>query len=143
MEFDLELLVEQRAAAADLTDAEKGLEAVMEYARELGVVFADSKIESGFQDHIDDGYRLSMEADMVQHVDRSRIEKWMAEKEDRPNHSTDCDDWDSRTVELYDSISVVAEGKEKARIEKWRKLCEENKVKIPSELAREDLEDDQ
>lgn len=110
-EFDLMLLKEQRGVAGDLRVAERELEEVMEYARGVGVVFRDVDQESGFEDRADDGYRLSLERDMVQHVDRSRIEKWMAEKEDRPNHSADCDDWDSRTVELHDSISVVAEGR--------------------------------
>ena len=132
-EFDNMLLAEQRVVVGEVGDAERGLGEAMKWARELGVVVGGFEQESNFLDHVDDGYRLSMEADMVAHVDRSRIERWMAEKEDRPNHSedVDVDEWEARSVGLGDSISVVAEGRERERIERWRRLCEENRVVIP------------
>jgi hypothetical protein len=129
-EFDVVLLSAQREATRALITAEQEFEAAIQQARNLGVIFHDEDQESQFPDHADDGYRLSLENELVGGVDRGRIEKWMAEKEDKANYSTDCDDWDSRTVELFDSVSVVAEGKDRARIERWRALCEECRVGV-------------
>ena len=37
--------------------------------------------------------------------------------------STSCDDWDARTVTLHDSVSVIATGKDRSRIDRWKRLC--------------------
>jgi hypothetical protein len=142
-EFDVILFGQQREATRELIEAEEDFETAKQNCRRLGVVFMDPDQESRSPDDADDGYRVSMEVEMVQHVDRSRIERWMADKEDRPNHSTECDDWDSKTVDLCDSVSVVAEGKEKARINRWQAVCEERRVEVPTVPEDFDLEDHQ
>ncbi|TVY28197.1 hypothetical protein LHYA1_G003354 [Lachnellula hyalina] len=131
-EFDIILLGHQREATRDLVEAEQEYDAALQQARALGVVFWDPDQESQFPDNADDGYRISMEHDMVQHVDRVRIERWMAEKEDRLNHSTDCDDWEAKSIDICDSISLVAEGKDRSRINRWQATCDEQRAEQES-----------
>jgi len=85
--------------------------------------------QSGFVDYPDDGYRESMEAAMVAHVDHDSIQKWMQGEDDSRNHSTECDQWDSRSVDLCDSVSVVAQGRDRKRIDRWRSACDMVEVK--------------
>lgn len=35
----------------------------------------------------------------------------------------ESDDWDARPVELSDSISMVAEGRDRVRIDRWYTTC--------------------
>lgn len=140
-EFDVVLFDQQRVATRELIEAEQEYEAAVQQARDLGVVFMDPDQESHFPDNADDGYRISMEVEMVEHVDRNRIEKWMAQEEDHPHQSTECDDWDSKTVDLCDSVSVVADGKEKARIKRWQAVCEERRLEVLTVQEDFDSED--
>jgi hypothetical protein len=121
--FDNMLLRQQQDATAALIAAEEAFEASRKHVRALGVVLHDTDQESGFASYAEDGYRESMEADLVRLVDRERIERWMNEP-DRSSRPADCDEWDSKEVGLCDSISVVAQGKERKRIDHWRSMCE-------------------
>ncbi|TAQ89439.1 hypothetical protein B7494_g2200 [Chlorociboria aeruginascens] len=123
-EFDLTLLTEAREAQKELGIAEKEYGEARQHIKSLGVLLDDIDQESDFENYQDDGYRESMEADIIGRVDRTFIEKWMDEEEDRPGHSIECDDWEAKTIDLCDSISVVAEGKERKRIDRWRSMCE-------------------
>ena len=127
-QFDVILLIEEQQATGDLIRAENDFEDGKELARRIGIVLNDEDQESNFSDNIEDGYRESMEADFINNVDRSFIKRWMSEEEDRPHHSTNCDNWDSKTVDFGDSISVVAEGRERKRIDRWRSICEQLKT---------------
>ena len=35
----------------------------------------------------------------------------------------ECDDWDSRTIDIWDSVSAIATCKERKRIDHWRSVC--------------------
>jgi hypothetical protein len=136
-EFDVSLLQGAQIATGALIQAEQELEAAREHARELGVVSSEFDQESGFLDYADDGYRESMEADIAAHVDRGRIERWMDEEKDGEGEATECDNWDSKSVDFGDSISVVAEGKERKRIDRWRSMCELTKLEVQIETVEE------
>jgi hypothetical protein len=136
-DFDVSLLQQAQVATGALIQAEQELEAAREHARDLGVVSSDFGQESGFLDYADDGYRESMEADIAAHVDRGRIEKWMDEENGNQDQSPDCDSWDSESVDFGDSISVVAEGKGRKRIDRWRSMCELTKLEIQVETEEE------
>jgi hypothetical protein len=125
-DFDVCLLHQAQVATGALIQAEQEFEAAKEHAR-----------ESGFLDYADDGYRESMEADIAAHVDRGRIEKWMDEENDKQDQSPDCDNWDSESVDFGDSISVVAEGKGRKRIDRWRSMCELTKLEIQVKTEEE------
>jgi hypothetical protein len=47
------------------------------------------------------------------------------EQKDKISQEAECDDWDSRTVDIWDSVSAVADSpKERKRIDHWRSMCE-------------------
>jgi hypothetical protein len=118
--FDGIMLQEQREATQALIKAEAGLEEARNEVRRLGVAWVGSDQESGFPDYDDDGYRESQEAAWATHVDRDRIHRWMDNEEDKSAQTPECDEWDAKTVDLCDSGSVVAQGKERTRILRWR-----------------------
>jgi hypothetical protein len=120
-EFDGLMLLEAQEATRELIQAEETLEETIKHAREFGLVFEDFDQESCFPDHIDDGYRESWEAHETAHVDRGWIESWM--RAEKPEYPSESDDWDFREVDLCDSVSLVAEGKERKRIDRWRVMC--------------------
>lgn len=85
-----------------------------------------SDIESGFVDDVDDGYRTSFQQDEIDSVDPECVLRWLG---GIPNCSPGdnlgvqvpkVDDWDSTEVEMWESRSMLAEGSNRRRIEKWR-----------------------
>lgn len=40
---------------------------------------------------------------------------------------SDTEEWEAEEVGISDSVSLVAEGRERARIDRWRKACVEEK----------------
>jgi len=122
--FDNVLLEENQDATRKVIQAEEELETARRLVRDLGVTLHGSMLESGFGDHADDGYRVSEEKAVIEHVDRDKIQKWMSEDDDGHYFPTDCDEWESKTIDLCDSVSVVAEGKDRKRIDHWRLHCE-------------------
>lgn len=76
-------------------------------------------------------------------VDRPRIEAWMAsvpnsaEADPRRQEEAEpvgSDDWEAKSVEMFDSISVVACEMDRKRIAKWQELsgrCGEDEAKGP------------
>jgi hypothetical protein len=129
-DFDIGLLRDRQAATRDVIRAEAELEDATAYARNLGVIFNEFDQESGFLDRSDDGYRESLEATLIAHVDRERIHNWLNQFEDTPEQPLiECDDWPSRSVKMCDSVSVVNEvKKERKRIDRWRSMCESLEV---------------
>lgn len=128
--FDLAMLQKKQQATRALIDAEHALDATRQQAFTLGVVRYSWDQESGFGTDGDDGYTPSLEEHLAQQVDRARIERWMdgAGTDDRSYfRSGEGDEWECRSVNLDDSISVVASGKERTRIDRWRAMC--NRVK--------------
>lgn len=74
-----------------------------------------------------DGYTPSVEAGHIQSVDRTRIERWMEsdEHEQKKHGPTEEDAWESWSVEPWESYNSAANGKERARIDRWQKKCEQ------------------
>lgn len=111
-----------------LINAEAEYEDALGRARALRIIGNDFDQESGFVDHDEDGYRESFEADMAAGADTLFIDHWMEATEESENQGDDplieeTDDWDARTVDISDSISLVAEGRERVRIDRWRERC--------------------
>jgi hypothetical protein len=121
-EFDGMMLLESRETTANLIKAEEDLEQARNHARELGLALYSYDQESGFADFKDDGngYTESIEAALVARVDRRWIQNWMNENESESAGSPKCDDWDAKTVDISDSVSMIAEGRERIRIDRWR-----------------------
>lgn len=131
--FDHRQIHKTRELANRLTEAENLVEAAKTDAVAMGVQIPASDIESGFVDDVDDGYRISSEAREAATVDKGSIAKWMAEipEEDFEGMTdVDLDDWDCRSVAISESGSMVAEGSDRRRIDKWRSMCEATKRDI-------------
>ncbi len=123
-EFDRAMLLDSREATKLLIQAEDEFEQAREYARELGLTLSSYDQESCFVDYPDDGYRESLEKQGIAHVDRDRIESWIA-LEDETHAGIECDEWETKTVEIWDSISAIADTpKSRKRIAHWRSICD-------------------
>lgn len=123
-DFDRAMLLDSREATKLLIQAEEELEQACKHARELGLTLSSYDQESCFVDYPDDGYRESLENLWIAHVDRDRIERWMASEDEKPEE-IECDEWDSKTVEIWDSVSAIADTpKDRKRIDHWRSICE-------------------
>ncbi|KAF4634900.1 hypothetical protein G7Y89_g3189 [Cudoniella acicularis] len=106
--FDLNLLIQQREATQELIQAEKNFLVAKQHARGLGVFFTDYDQESQLQD-LGDGWSKDAEVD----------------------------EWNSRPIDLSDSVSVVAESKEKRRIDRWRLMCEQMALETQRKIKGE------
>ncbi|GAB1741987.1 hypothetical protein NU219Hw_g7384t1 [Hortaea werneckii] len=131
--FDHRQIQKTRELANRLTEAEDLVEAAKTHAVAMGVQIPDSDIESGFVDDVDDGYRISAEEREAASVDKDSIAKWMCEipEEDFEGiTNADVDEWDCQPVAISESGSMVAEGSDRRRIDKWRSMCEATKRDI-------------
>lgn len=130
--FDNTLLLEARAATGDLIEAEERYEDAKLQAKALGLNSNGHDQSSGFCDDIDDGYRISLEEDFITDVNTQKITRWMEREHDGDEdevESVEVDQWESRSVEISDSVSVVAEGRERSKIDRWRSMCEDIRLK--------------
>ena len=128
-EIDLFHVQRGRDLAKNLNEAEDAWEKARVRAKALGVLSNNSYQESNFVDDAEDGYRLSQDpSGKVIKPAHGTIEVWadgVAQGEtgdDGP--MPDVDDWDTETIGPYDSVSVVAEPRQRTRIDRWRSLCE-------------------
>lgn len=133
--FDGLMLQSEVEATGNLIRAENELEAAKGHARAVGAVINDIDQESNFGDNADNGYRESIETSFIANVDRDRIAKWLRQADDWAECLNECDDWDAKTVGLCDSVSVVAEGKDRKRIDRWQSMCEMLEMEILGEGA--------
>ncbi|KAF5867683.1 uncharacterized protein Bfra_010652 [Botrytis fragariae] len=121
--FDLTLLQEHQGAIEGVIEAENDYEKARGRVRVLDVVLSDIYQSSGFASCPDDGYRISMEEAMVGDVDREWILDWMERNDDSVAFQADEDEWEAKSIGLDDSVSVVAKGRERKRIDGWGKMC--------------------
>jgi hypothetical protein len=123
--FDKIMLINARDTTRRLITAEKELKDAQETARRLGAFCDDSEQESGFQDFLDDGYRISEEEKAISSLDRAAIERWLTIGDVEYDADPDEPNLDVKTVGISDSISVLAEGSKRRRIDRWRLECQE------------------
>lgn len=140
--FDLCLLEESQDKIGALVRAEKEYDRKLEEARHLGIAINDGNTESDvISDRDDDGYTLSFEGEMSNSVDKGWIIAWVEEIENQnPDQGPECDDlneWEVKSLAQNERDSVVydmmARGKMRKKIDKWRKMCEA--VKRPGVLS--------
>ncbi|TEY40705.1 hypothetical protein BOTCAL_0426g00020 [Botryotinia calthae] len=121
--FDLTLLQEHQGAIEGVIEAENDYEKARKRVRLLDVVLSDVYQSSGFANCPDDGYRISMEEAMVGDVDREWILDWMERNNESVEFEADEDEWEAKSIGLGDSVSVVAKGRERKRIDRWGEMC--------------------
>lgn len=110
-------------ATEEIIEAENNYEKVRVQVRELEVVLSDIYPSSGFANYSNDEYRASMEEAMANEVDREWIFSWMEKDDEEIDFEDDGDDWEAMSIGLDDSVSVVAKGRERERIDGWEKRC--------------------
>jgi hypothetical protein len=112
----------------------------------LEVVFDDEEHNSEFlkqfAEQVDEGYRISVENDLIQHTDSTRIETWMNLTSAREPPATDCDDWECRSIAFGEGVSVIAEGFSRNKIDRWKCMCEETQAHLDELISSEDHEID-
>lgn len=130
-ELDLFHVERGRKLVRILEEAEQAWEQARARAKALGVLLNHAGQESDFVDDEDDGYRLSQDPDgKVSRLDHGTIEAWVegvVEKEsgDGGDESMpDVEQCGANPIGLSDSLSVVAEGRRRLRIDRWRSICE-------------------
>ncbi|TGO41220.1 hypothetical protein BHYA_0025g00720 [Botrytis hyacinthi] len=121
--FDLTLLQEHQGVIEGVIEAENDYEKARRRVRVLDVVLSDIYQSSGFADCPDDGYRISMEEAMVGDVNRGWILDWMESNDGSVEYQVDEDKWEAKSIGLDDSVSVVAKGRERKRIDRWGEMC--------------------
>ncbi|PQE04419.1 hypothetical protein CJF31_00010347 [Rutstroemia sp. NJR-2017a BVV2] len=145
--FDLTLLKENQEAIEDLREAEKQFERAREVVRELGTEGSEGCVDEdgdgdGYEDGDGGGYRESIGRALVGNVDRGVVDRWVEgveveedigrgiEKERGPRRGMELadredsfDEWSARSIGFCDSVSLVAQGKERSKIDRWEERC--------------------
>ena len=124
-EFDLEQLMRIQETTRELIEAEQAYSEVGWQVMDMGAIEFTPSQTSRFVDQPEDGEGLQEEADRaLKATDVSRIERWKDQLDDAK--STDSDEvdeaWDVRTIDLGESCSVVADGREGVRIARWNRV---------------------
>jgi hypothetical protein len=123
-----------------LVELEEKYEKARKRALQAGVLVHDDDQESGFPDYPDDGYRESFKADMAARINRSAIEQWISElgpqSSDISIHTGADSVWEARTLDVDDTFSMRADGKDRKRIDSWNVKCDEMRATLPVELTR-------
>ncbi|KAK3714046.1 hypothetical protein LTR37_008075 [Vermiconidia calcicola] len=140
--YQLEMI---RSWTRDIVEAEADVEQAKEAVIAAGLQIPGSQVASGFVDDVNDGYRLSLDEAIKRATNPVRVQKWVdalpdpeppspASSDSLPEDSicdrseslaegVEVDDWDAQSVVICDSWSLVADGAEKRRIDKWRRIC--------------------
>ncbi|KXT09149.1 hypothetical protein AC579_7291 [Pseudocercospora musae] len=131
--IELRQLQKSRELTRALIEAEGEFDLAKAALLNAGIQLPGSDLASGFVDDIDDGYRISTERDWVVNLDSNRIHRWLGEiadetqlessESDDNSHIKESDPWSAREVEICDSWSIVADGAQRRRIDKWRALA--------------------
>ncbi|SMR51184.1 unnamed protein product [Zymoseptoria tritici ST99CH_1E4] len=115
----------------ELIEAEDAVEQAKIAAREAGLPCEDDRQSSCFADDADDGpdgpFR-SGDPDTSEHVAAEpRVLDWfdsLVEAGDAEfMGAAEVDDWDYSEAGMSDSLSMVAQGSDRRRIDKWQQVC--------------------
>ncbi|KAI9709419.1 MAG: hypothetical protein M1812_007696 [Candelaria pacifica] len=117
-----------RRATRALIDAEAQFKDAEARARILKVLRNSPEQEFDFVDRSDDGYREGSNAFTAATVNRPWVESWLQKTTDCENldpyvkgsQDRECDKWNRNPVEIWDSISQVADGRWRLEIDRLR-----------------------
>jgi hypothetical protein len=134
--FDVRWVLRYRELTKALIEAETAYAETKRTAFEAGVPlpFVDNETVCEAMDGDDDGlgYTISKEQELVASAPSPIVRRWLAKVPEgvevgSPSFGSeirsDGDDWEAEEVEISDSRSMLAEGRERARIDRWRKAC--------------------
>jgi hypothetical protein len=129
--FDVRWVVRFRDLTRALIEAEAVYSDVKRMVFEAGVPlpFADNEsICEGVGD--DTGYTISKEQELVASAPSPTVRKWLSNMPEGGETGSvgeetqlEADEWDAEEVGISDSVSLVAEGRQRSRIDRWQDAC--------------------
>ena len=134
-DFDVRWVVRFRELTRDLINAEAAYADVKRSAFEAGVPwpFVDNETVLEAMDEDDGvGYTMSKEQELMASVPSPTVRRWLDKVPEgvevgSPSFGdggrSESDEWEAEEVEISDSVSLVAEGRKRARIDRWREKC--------------------
>ena len=121
------LLQQSMALIRALIEAEENCDKAAARARALRMLGNAFDQESHFVDYSDDGQSESYEgSEDGDAAHRAFIEAWQSDVPESPGEveNPEVDDWDSKTIEIGDSLSDVDYTRNRRRIDRWQFICE-------------------
>lgn len=122
--FDLKLVLDKQRLTRNLIEAEEDYEEAKAKAVREGIHLGDDDRSSGFVSLESDGYRESQGNADDENLIPEQFLDWMVKipdhaSPDEPKEWPKVDEWESTSVEGWDSVSVVAKGSDRKRIDRW------------------------
>ncbi|KAI7349398.1 hypothetical protein KC354_g13277 [Hortaea werneckii] len=126
-DFDARWVVRIQEMTREVIEAEEAMTVAKRALVDAGIDLFQEDQESCFVDTADDGYLGDHEERLVAQVPGEKIDGWLKEVPDRSSPMSvdgrDADEWDVGDVDIGDSASTIAEGADRRRIDKWRRIC--------------------
>ncbi|KAI7527539.1 hypothetical protein KC331_g16273 [Hortaea werneckii] len=126
-DFDARWVVRIQEMTREVIEAEQAMTEAKRALVDAGIDLFQEDQESCFVDTADDGYLGDHEEKLVAQVPGEKIDGWLKEVPDRSSPMSvdgrDADEWDVGDVDIGDSASTIAEGADRRRIDKWRRIC--------------------
>ncbi|GAB1732296.1 hypothetical protein NU195Hw_g114t1 [Hortaea werneckii] len=126
-DFDARWIIRIQEMTREVIEAEEAMTEAKKALVDAGIDLFQEDQESCFVDTADDGYLGDHEEKMVAQVPGEKIDGWLKEVPDRSSSISvdgrDADEWDVGDVDIGDSASTIAEGADRRRIDKWRRIC--------------------
>jgi hypothetical protein len=129
--FDVRWVVRFRNLTRALIEAEAVYADVKRRAFEAGVPLPFTDNESICEGVGDDtGYTMSKEQELVASAPSPTVRKWLSNMPEGGESGSvgeetqlEADEWDAEEVGISDSVSLVAEGRQRSRIDRWQDAC--------------------
>lgn len=125
--FDIRWVKRNQELTRAVIDAEAAFTSAKAEMCEAGIELPPEDQTSVLYDRTDDGYRMSFEQELVASIPSPVVSKWMSavpsDAAEELRSPAEVDEWDAEEVGISDSVSLVAEGSERKRIDRWRQLC--------------------
>lgn len=129
--FDVRWVVRFRNLTRALMEAEAVYADVKRQAFEAGVSLPFVDNESVFEGVGDNtGYTISKEQELAASVPSPTVRKWLSNMPEGGETGSvgeeaqlEADEWDAEEVGISDSVSLVAEGRQRSRIDRWQDAC--------------------
>jgi hypothetical protein len=133
-DFDVRWVLRYSELTRELINAEAAYTDVKRAAFEAGVPlpFKDNETVCNAMDDEGLGYTISKEQELVASAPSPIVRRWLDKvpqgvQVGSPSFGdgarSDTEEWEAEEVGISDSVSLVAEGRERARIDRWRKAC--------------------
>jgi hypothetical protein len=129
--FDVRWVVRFRDLTRALIEAEAVYADVKRKAFEARVPLPFADNESVFEGVGDEtGYAMSKEQELVASAPSPTVRKWLSNMPEGGETGSvgeeaqlEADEWDAEEVGISDSVSLVAEGRQRSRIDRWQDVC--------------------